>query len=407
MSTLYTEKKYKFGINIAILNSIAFIRMFTLLSPIVIFFYKENGLDVKDFFLFQSIFYFTSVLFEVPIGFLGDIFGRKLFLKFSVFLFFLVSVLWYFKSGFWLVLFGEIGLAISKIMLDSSYSGYLYDYLNSKNLSSNMSKYIGYFSSSMSLGTTLASFIGTTLFMVGGTRLILLFQSMLVFIFFVFTFFLKNIKSQKRQYKTLKNSLKDFFLSISSIYINPYLKVFIPLSGIYVAVSIFFSASFQPLMQQAAFPVILFGAVTFINTFTRGISTLFTGKFAKKISLKTLSLSVFLLYVFSFILLEIFLVCKNLVLNFSILIIICLLICFQLIFTLCHISYFHKIINPKLRSVATSVNNFVSRMLAAFLLLISSIMTSKYNLQESIFVIGVIFIFAGSFYINKSRKLDL
>lgn len=71
------ELSSKFDFNIYKFNLALFLRSILLLTPIYIFFYQENGLTVKDLFLFQGIFYLASIIFEIPVGYLSDNIERK------------------------------------------------------------------------------------------------------------------------------------------------------------------------------------------------------------------------------------------------------------------------------------------------------------------------------------------
>ena len=58
--------------NIWKFNLALFLRAIILLSPVLLLFYQENGLTVKDLFFFQGIFYLTSILSELPVGYISD-----------------------------------------------------------------------------------------------------------------------------------------------------------------------------------------------------------------------------------------------------------------------------------------------------------------------------------------------
>lgn len=58
-------------------NVAAFLRSQLFLLPVLLFFYQENGLTVGDFYLIQGLIVFFAFLFEIPAGYLGDIFPRK------------------------------------------------------------------------------------------------------------------------------------------------------------------------------------------------------------------------------------------------------------------------------------------------------------------------------------------
>ena len=88
------------GKKLRILNFAAFLQQQRYIVAISYLFYLYNGLTLSDFLLFQSIFYFTVLIFDIPAGYIGDIFPRKNVLIFSYFLFVIRLFLWIFIPNF-------------------------------------------------------------------------------------------------------------------------------------------------------------------------------------------------------------------------------------------------------------------------------------------------------------------
>ena len=101
-----------------------FLRAFLLLTPVILLFYTESGLNYKHLLLFQGFFYLTSVITEVPIGYISDKFSRRNIIITSFFIYIFVILLWLNFKGFWIILIGEILFGISKVMMDNTTSGY-------------------------------------------------------------------------------------------------------------------------------------------------------------------------------------------------------------------------------------------------------------------------------------------
>ena len=57
-----------------------------LTMPVVFLFYQENGLSTRDLFLLKAVYSASIVLFEIPSGYFGDIWGRKTSLVIGSFL---------------------------------------------------------------------------------------------------------------------------------------------------------------------------------------------------------------------------------------------------------------------------------------------------------------------------------
>ena len=52
-------------------------KWFTLIMPIIVLFYEENGLGLKDIFLLKSVYSIVLVSLDIPTGYLADAWGRK------------------------------------------------------------------------------------------------------------------------------------------------------------------------------------------------------------------------------------------------------------------------------------------------------------------------------------------
>ena len=80
--------KFLSSVPLGMYNVAAFLRSQLFLLPVLLFFYQENGLSVGDFYFIQGLIVFFAFLFEIPAGYLGDIFPRKYILVTAYALFF-------------------------------------------------------------------------------------------------------------------------------------------------------------------------------------------------------------------------------------------------------------------------------------------------------------------------------
>ncbi len=63
--------------NITLLYSFRFFRDFLVIAPVIIPFYKSNGLTATQILIVQAVFSAAMLLFEVPSGYISDRWGRK------------------------------------------------------------------------------------------------------------------------------------------------------------------------------------------------------------------------------------------------------------------------------------------------------------------------------------------
>ncbi len=115
--------------NIIRLYIIKLSKWLMLTMPIVFLFYKENGLATQDLFLLKAIYSFAIVVFEVPSGYFGDIWGRKSSLVLGSVLGFVGFALYCVSTEFWGFLICEVLLGIGMSFISGSDSALLYDTL--------------------------------------------------------------------------------------------------------------------------------------------------------------------------------------------------------------------------------------------------------------------------------------
>lgn len=375
--------------NVKIYNFILFFRAIILLAPITLLFYQYNGLSSNELFFFQGVFYLTSIIMEIPVGYLSNLYSRKNLLALSFIIYLAVILSWLFFRGYYIVLIGEIFCAISKVIMDNVISGYLYNVLQSNDLESKMPKYYGYINSSLALGTAFAAIIGTLLYSKFGFNTLLITQTGIILTAILLLRELPNIKTLQYIPSELKKKSKSFLCSIKILLKKENLKYHILYSGILTSCSILFALSFQILIQNSHLPVLIFGLVAFLNHGIRATASYFA-KLFDKFSLTKLSNILLYLYTLAFMLILLSNNYNNKVLTLISIGIICLFIGLQLIFTILHISRAHTLIINKQRGTLMAVNNFVSRFLAALVLITSKIFTNTQTGFEFYYMIMLI-----------------
>ena len=339
---------------------------------------------------------------EIPIGYLSDNTSRRKILIMSFLIFLFITVLWLFFKGYYVILIGEILFAISKVMTDNAYSGYLYDYLENKN----MVKYWGYMNFYSSTATSLAALIGTYLYQHYGSHFILVMETALISIGILFLIMLPDIKPltlKNKSNPTLSNfkaRFLEFRDSVKNIYSREEMRHYILYSGLLVSCSILFSVSFQPLMQHA-----MFGIIAFINHGVRSISGVMAGKFLRNFDIRKMIVPLYVLYLVAFICVFVIISGTGVKLTFALLFLICLIIGVQLAFSILHISRLHKFVTIDYRGSLMSVNNFVSRAFSAIILLSSKAFIGVIGLKLFFIIALVGYVLFGTFAMINAYKV--
>lgn len=375
-----------------IFNWSTFLQTQIFMLPVLLLFYQENGLTIGDFFLFQGIFSITALLFEVPSGYLGDIFPRKNILILSYSFFLCRLLLWMFFGGYWILLIGEILYSLSKATYSGVADGYIYDYLKTKNKTKDMLKYYGRLNFYMSIGTALASVVGPFLYEHYGFMTLLVLETILNTVSILMLFLLPKVPPAKKKVGSISDKYHDLYRIAKSAFKNVQLKYYMFYSGMLAATTMVFVWSFQPLMKAAMIPVSLYGVVYGFNHGFRALAGFCLHKTLAKISLKNLGVVNYVLYILSFLSCLLILKEQSPVLGMVLMIFICFVIGSQLTFTLGSIARIHSLTTSDIRSTVASVNNMISRFMAGVMLILFKFLLDGITLEVSMLIYLGIFV---------------
>lgn len=99
------------------------------LIPVIVPFFQENGLSLKQVFLLQSIFALSLMVLEIPSGYLSDRWGRKPTMLIGSIVGVLGMLLYSLSSTFWSFFIGEILLAVMVSFYSGTKEAIVYDTL--------------------------------------------------------------------------------------------------------------------------------------------------------------------------------------------------------------------------------------------------------------------------------------
>lgn len=404
-----------------IFNWSTFLQTQIFMLPVLLLFYQQNGLSVGDYFLFQGIFSITALLFEVPAGYIGDIFPRKNILILSYGLFLCRLVLWFFFAhyGYWIILAGEILYSASKSFYAGVADGYVYDYLKAGGKTSEMLKQYGRLNCFMSAGTAVSSLLGAYFYQYlsawskefygrdYGFLILILIEIIYNTAAITLLFFLPKVPSAKKKIKSVSEKYKDLFRITKNALTNPDIKYHMFYSGLLAGTTMVFVWSFQPLMKSALVPVGLFGVIYFINHLFRALASYFLHKTMKYFSLPLFGSLTFVMFIISFLIAMELAHLENppLWLSLTLLTFICLTIGFQLTVTLASVSRLHMLVGSDVRSTVASVNNMIGRFIAGLFLILFKFLLDGVSIQTSFLIYLGIFML-GLYPLWKIVKTD-
>ncbi len=131
-----------------------------LIMPVIVLFYKSNGLTMKDIFLLQSIYSLTLMTLEIPTGYFADQAGRKSSILIGATLGFTGYLAYSLSFGFWQFVVAEVLLGVSQSLVSGADSAMLYDTLASANKNDKYTKLEGRITSIGNFGEAFAGIIG-------------------------------------------------------------------------------------------------------------------------------------------------------------------------------------------------------------------------------------------------------
>ncbi len=404
-----------------IFNWSTFLQTQIFMLPVLLLFYQQNGLSVGDYFLFQGIFSITALLFEVPAGYIGDIFPRKNILILSYGLFLCRLVLWFFFAhyGYWIILAGEILYSASKSFYSGVADGYVYDYLKAGGKSSEMLKQYGRLNCFMASGAAISALLGAYFYQhlsawsmasCGkdyGFLILILIEIVYNTAAIALLFFLPKVPSAKKKIKSVFEKYKDLFRITKNALTNPDIKYHMFYSGLLAGTTMVFVWSFQPLMKSALVPVGLFGVIYFINHLFRALASYFLPETMKYFSLPLFGSLTFVMFIISFLIAMELAHLENppLWLSLTLLTFICLTIGFQLTVTLASVSRLHMLVGSDIRSTVASVNNMIGRFIAGLFLILFKFLLDGVSIQTSFLIYLCVFML-GLYPLLKVIKTD-
>ena len=273
---------------------------FMLSMPIIILFFKENGLSLTEIMTLQGAYSLTVALFEVPSGYLADLFGRKACIVFSTIFSFVGFLFFCFFSGFYYFLVAQILVGFAGSLISGSDSALIYDTLLQTNNKDDYAKIEGRNYAIGNFSEATAGIFGGFL-AVSSIYLPVYVQTAFIFLSIPIAFTL--VEPEIKNITSSKNSLQSIFILVKSTLIESsklrWLIVYSSAMGVATLSMAWFS---QPFFIAIDLPLVLFGIFWALLNFSSGISSYNSHYFSNKFNYKSLiyfsvimSLSFFLL----------------------------------------------------------------------------------------------------------------
>jgi len=367
--------------NILKLYLIKIAKWFMLFMPIVVLFYKDNGLEMQQVFILQAIYSVAIVVLEIPSGYVADVLGRKVTLLIGSVLGFAGFLSYSFSYGFTGFLIAEIILGFGQSLISGADSALLYDTLLVMDKKGQYIKHEGRMVSVGNFSEAFAGILGGLLAAVN-LRYPYYAQTIIAFMAVPAAFTLieperhKKIEALKWNdiIKVVKYSLHD----------HKELKWNIIFSSVIGASTLTMAWFVQPYFELVVLPVTLFGILWTILNLTVGVSALFAHKAEAKLKQLKTMIGITILIPAGYIIVS----------RIDALWGIGILFLFYIvrgIATPVLKDYINQLCDSNIRATVLSVRNFVIRIFFAIIGPFVGWYTDHFSLQAALLVSGSIF----------------
>lgn len=261
--------------NIYKLYLIKIAKWFSLVMPIVVLFYNDNGLQQFDIFLLQGFYSVAIVLLELPSGYFADVFGRKNALIVGAILGFMGFIVYNFSHGFSGFLVAELVLGMGASLISGADSAMLYDSLQSLKRDKDYLKFEGRMTSIGNFAEAIAGVFGGFLASYS-LRFPYYGQAVIAFLAIPAALTLVEPLREKVLTKmTYRDILKIFKYALID---NPKLRYNIIFSAVIGSSTLSMAWFVQPYFKEVGLPISLYGILWTLLNLSVGLTSLLAYK---------------------------------------------------------------------------------------------------------------------------------
>ncbi len=361
-------------------------KWFSLIMPIIVLFFQDNGLSMTEIFWLKSVYSIAIVAIEIPSGYFADVLGRKKTLIIGSLLTALGFSFYSFSFGFWQFLVAELVLGIGQSFISGADSAMLYDSLKNENRESEYIKYEGRVISVGNFSEAAAGIFGGLLALIS-LRTPFIAQ---VFVALISIPAALTLYEPEYSIKNRKKGFSDIFKVLKySLIDHSRLRNFILFSSLIGSATLIFAWLIQPLLIEINLPLALFGVVWTVLNLTAGTSSFFAHKIESLFSEKQATGFIFISISLGFIL-------TGLTINYFALILIFVIYIIRGIATPVLKDYVHSLINSDIRATVLSLRDMFIRIFFAMLGPLLGWTIDKFSLKTGFFSAGIIFLLSGA-----------
>jgi MFS family permease len=363
-------------------------RWFMVAMPVIVLFFQDLGLSVREVFILQTVFALTVIFLEVPSGYIADLLGRKLTLvtgaAFSVIGFGMYAV----ADGFWMLLFGEMVVAVSTSFISGADVALLYDSLLQMGREKEFGLIQGKMLSWGSFSEGVAGILGGVLALVS-LRTPVIFQVFIMFLSVPLAFSL--VEPIRHKLDTTKSSWSNIIRIVKySLHEHAEIKWLVVYAGVVSASTLAMVWFIQPYFTFVELPLLWFGVAWAALQFSVAIFFRYAHDYERWMGRRRALISLVVLSFLGYLLLSSISVLWGIVFIF-------LFYFVRGIHNVVLTDYINRLVSSDIRATVLSVKAMMSRVIFALVGPFVGWIADVWTLQTALFCSGFIFLVLGVF----------
>ena len=244
---------------------------FMVAMPIIVLFFQEHGLTLTEVMILQSIYSFSVALFEIPSGFIADVFGRKRTIILSTIFTFIGFLVFSFFGGFYAFAIAQVLVGIGGSLMSGSDSAIIYDTLLETNSKTTYTKIEGRTYAIGNFSEAFAGILGGFL-AVGSIYMPIYVQTSILFfsIPIAFTLIEPSMHKENKLDRSFKAVLEVVKFAMVDNHKLKWLIIYSSAMGVATLSMAWFA---QPFFKSINIPLAYFGILWAVLNFSAGLTS--------------------------------------------------------------------------------------------------------------------------------------
>ena len=382
--------------NLFALYLIKLSKWFSLVMPIIVLFYEEQGLGLHEVFILKSVYSVAAVTLEIPSGYLADVWGRKRCLFWGSVLFFLGYLLYSFTGAFSAFLCAELLLGAGQTLVNGADSALLYDTAAHYKAEQHYLRYEGRLTMIGNFAEAIAGIFGGLL-AAYSLRFPFYGQAIVAFIGIPAALAIREYNHSRAVRNPAGEMLRIIRYSLGE---NKVLRYNILFSGIIGAATLTMAWFVQPILMQLQTPTSYYGVIWTVLNLTVGIAALYSDRVEQALGMRRSNGLILVVIVGGYAALAL------LPLTYACLAILFLFYIVRGFATPILKGYINQMTFSEMRATVLSIRNFIIRLLFAAIAPFIGWLNDYYSLQVALLISALIIGIPGFLFLVLQHRLN-